>query len=227
MKKFTIILVAALMTVSSFSFAGGKKDGDKFAGTIKFKITTEGREVTPTEQAQLPSESVWYYRDNMMRNDNVMPMVSVFTIVNLDSKETILLLDQMGQKYKMNISGDDIKKLEEKNKDTTEAKPEYKLLDGTKTIAGYTCKKAEIISGDQKVEIYYTNDIKAEQKDFKDAPGYVMSYSVDIPNDELSLIYQVSEVLTKKPKKSLFVASSDFEEMPDAYKTQVKASMGL
>ena len=224
MKQFTSILSVVLILISSLSFAGGKDNG-KFQGTIKFKVTTEGREVTPTEQSQMPSESVYYFRDNMMRNDNVMPMVSVFTIINLDTKETTLMMDQMGTKMQMTISGEDMKKVEDSKKDSS--KTEYKLLDGTKTIAGYTCKKAQMVNGDHTMDIYYTEDIKAEQKDFKDAPGYVMYYEVKIPDDELVLIYQVSEVSTKKPKKSLFVASKDFEEMPDTYKTQIRASMGL
>lgn len=227
MKQITIILSAALMLISSLSFAGGGKDGDSFTGTIKFKITAEGREITPTEQSQMPSESITYYRDNLMRNDNVMPMVSVFTIMNTETKEMILLLDQMGQKMHLTISSEDMKKAEEKMKDSTETKPEYKLLEGTKTIAGYTCKKAEIVDGEDKMVIYYTEDIVVEQKEFKDAPGFVMSYTIDIPDDELYLTYQVTEVSTKKPKKSLFVIPNDYDEMPDAFKTQVRASMGL
>jgi len=225
MKQFTSILSAVLILISTFSYAGGKKDGDNFTGTIKFKISTEGREVTPTEQSQMPSESIYYYRDNMMRNDNIMPMVSIFTIVNLETKETTLMMDQMGTKMQMTISAEDMKKVSENKNDSI--KTEYKLLDGTKTISGYTCKKAEMINGENKMEVYYTEDIKAEQKEFKDAPGYVMYYSVEIPDDELVLVYQVTEVLTKKPKKNLFVVPNDFEEMPDAYKTQIRASMGL
>ena len=227
MKQLSIILSAILVLVSTFSFAGKDKDGDKFTGSIKYKITPEGREITPTEQSQLPAESIFYYRDNMMRNDNVMPMVSVFTIVNTETDEMILLLDQMGKKMHLTISSEDMKKVKANKKDTTESKPEYKLLEGTKTIAGYTCKKAEIIDGEDKMTIYYTEEIKAEQKEFKDAPGFVMNYTIEIPDDDLYLVYQVTEVSTKKPKKSLFTIPNDYEEMPEAFKTQVRTSMGL
>ncbi len=228
MKQFSSILLAIFILSSSLSFAGEKKDSENFTGTIKFKISAEGREITPTEQAQMPTETIFYYRDNMMRNDNVMPMASVFTITNLDTKETILLLDQMGNKMHMTISTEDMKKLEDKkNSDSTKTKTAYNLLDGTKTISGYVCKKAEAVNGDTKTIIYYTEDIKAEQKEFKDAPGFVMNYTVNIPDDDLYLTYQVTEVLTKKPKKPLFSIPNDYSEMPEAYTKQIRASMGL
>lgn len=228
MKQISRILLVIFIVNSFFSFAGGKKDNGKFTGTIKFKISAEGREITPTEQAQMPSETIFYYRDNMMRNDNVMPMASVFTITNMDSKETILLLDQMGQKMHMTISSEDMKKIEEKRKnDTTNVKTVYNLLEGTKTIAGYNCKKAEAVKGDKKTIIYYTADIKAEQKEFKEAPGFVMNYTVEVPDDDLYFVYQVTEVSSKKPKKTLFSIPNDFEEMPEAYTKQIRSSMGL
>jgi GLPGLI family protein len=229
MKQFSSILLAAFMLITSVSFAGGKKKGDnKFTGTIVFKISAEGREITPTEQAQMPTETIFYYRENMMRNDNVMPMASVFTITNIDTKETILLLDQMGQKMHMTISSEDMKKIEEKREnDTTNVKTIYNLLEGTKTIAGYNCKKAEAVKGEKKTTIYYTEDIKAEQKEFKDAPGFVMNYTIEIPDDELYLVYQVTTVTTKKPKKTLFSIPNDFSEMPEAYTKQIRSNMGL
>ena len=66
MKQFTIIL---LLLSSALSYAGGDKDGDSFSGTIKFKISAEGREVTPNEQAQMPSEQVYYFLGKMVRQD--------------------------------------------------------------------------------------------------------------------------------------------------------------
>lgn len=227
MKQISILLSATLLLISSFSFAGGKKGGDKFNGIVKYKISTEGREITPTEQAQMPSESVFYYFENLVRNDNVTPMGSMITITNTDTKEFTLLLDQMGQKYHFSVSAEDMKKVEEKAKDSIKTKPTFNLLEGSKTIAGYTCKKGEMLSKDTKIEFYYTEDIKAEQKEFKGAPGFVLSYSVNMPDDDLVLVYQATEIILKKAKKKDFAIPSDYEAMPDAYVTQIRSSMGL
>ncbi len=224
MKQFTIIL---LLLSSTLSFAGGDKDGDSFNGTVKFKVSAEGREITPTEQAGMPSEKVYYFLDKMVREDNISPMGSMNTIINSDTKEMILLLEQMGQKYHMTISGEDMKKAEEKMKDTAEVKPVYELLDGTKTIAGYACKKAKMTADETTLEFYYTEDIKAEQKEFKDAPGFVLYFEAPMPDDDLYIVYQATEVITKKPKKKAFSIPNDYEEMPDAFKTQVRSSLGL
>ena len=229
MKQISILITATLLLFSSFAIAGGDKDGEKFNGTVKYKITAEGREITPTEQAQMPTESISYYLGNLVRSDNITPMGSMNTIINTDTKEMILLLEQMGQKYSLTISSEDMKKAEAaaKSKDSTDAKPDYQLMTGSKTIAGYSCKKAEVLSGETKIVMYYTEEISAEQKEFKDAPGFVLYYEIDMPDDELYLIYQATEVIVKKPKKKIFSIPSDYEEMPDAFKTQVRASLGL
>ena len=227
MKHTTILFVAALMLISSLSFAGGEKDGESFSGTIKYKITAEGREVTSQEQVNLPTESTLYYRDNMLRMDQVMPMMSMSSIINMDTEETVLLFDQMGQKMHMSITAEEGKKAKEKMEINDTTKSEYIFLEGTKTIAGYTCKKAKIVDGENEVTVYYTEDIQVEQKEFKNAPGLIMSYVTEIPGDDLYLEIQVVEILTKKPKKSLFTIPNDYDEMPDAIKDQVRSSMGL
>jgi len=227
MKQTTFFLAISLMLISSFSFAGDKKDGESFSGTIKYKISAEGREVTSQEQVSIPTESILYYRDNMMRMDQVMPMMNMSSIINLDTEETIMLFDQMGQKMHMTISSEEAKKAKAIMEANDTIKSEYILLEGTKTIAGFTCKKAKLVNGENEVIVYYTEDIKVEQKEFKNAPGLIMSYTQEIPGDELYLEILVTEISTKSPKKSMFTIPNDYDEMPDAIKDQVRSSMGL
>lgn len=219
MKKLTIILSAVLVLVSSYAFSGGK-DGE-FNGTIKYKISAEGREITPTEQSQMPSEIVEYHLGNMVRKDIVSPMYTITTIINNDTKETIMLFDMMGQKTYVKKSGEEVKEAKAKMKDSVETKPEVKLLDATKTIAGYTCKKAEIIDGETTVTVFYSEDIKANSEDFEDIPGFPLHYTTNVPQDEeLTLVYEATEISNKKPKKKMFAIPSDYEEMSDEMKKQ-------
>jgi GLPGLI family protein len=219
MKKITIILSAVLVFMSTFAFSGGKDEG--FNGTIKYKVSAEGREITPTEQSQMPSEIVEYHLDNMIRKDIISPMYTITTIVNTDTKETIMLFDMMGQKMYIKKSSEEMKEAESKMKDSVETKADVKLLDATKTIAGYNCKKAQIVDGETVVEVYYTEDIEANSDDFKDIPGFPLHYTTNVPQDEeLSLVYEATEVIAKKPKKKMFAIPSDYEEMSDEMKKQ-------
>ncbi len=217
-----IKLLAATLLLVSLSFSAF---ADGFTGSIKYKISAEGRELTPQEQSQMATELNMHYRDNMMMQENVSPMASYYTIVNNTTLETTILFDMMGQKLYTTIDGAVMKAKKDSLKG--DKKPEIKLLDGTKTIAGYACKKAEVTSGegDKKVTItvYYTEDIKAENEQFEELPGYPLEYTIPIPGDELELVYRASEVSTKKPKKKLFKIPSDFEEMPE----QMRKQMGL
>ena len=214
MKKATFFLAIVLLILSSNSFAGGKKNKG-FNGTIKYKITVEGRELTPQEQAGMPTNVVEYYLGDLHRKDIVTPMYSMVTIVNEATKETTILIDYMGKKLYITKSGEEIKALKEKaKKDSTDTKPDVKLLDGTKTIAGYSCKKAKVSSGDNTIEVYYTNDLSIKSDDFEDLPGFPMQYTIDIPqDDELSMVYTASEVIKKKPSKKLFQIPRDYEKM--------------
>jgi GLPGLI family protein len=223
MKQITIILSAVLVLVSSYTFAGGKKDGG-FNGSIKYKVSTEGREVTPQEQSGMPTEIAEYYLGNMVRKDVVTPMYSMIVIVNTDTKETIMLMDlpMMGKKMYIKKTGEEVKAAEAKVKDSLDLKPEVKLLDATKTIAGYTCKKAELTQGENVATVFYTEDIKANNEDFEGVPGFPLYYTTNLPQDEeLILIYQATEISKKKPKKKMFAIPSDYEEMSPEMQKQM------
>jgi len=212
MKTTTLFLSLLFLVLTGTSYAGGKKT-DGFNGTIKYKITAEGREVTPQEQAGMPTDIVEYYLGNLHRKDIITPMYSMITIVNVSTKETTILMDYMGKKLYITKTGEEIKELKAK-KDSADKKPDVKLLDGTKTIAGYNCKKAKMTDGDNSVEVYYTNDLPIENEDFDGLPGFPMQYTMDIPqDDELSLVYTASEVIKKKPSKKLFQIPREYEKM--------------
>jgi len=216
MKQFSIILSAALILISSYTFAGGDKDGDSFTGTIKFKISAEGREITPTEQSQMPSEITEYHLGNMVRKDIVSPMYTISTITNNETKDVIMLFDlpMMGKKVYMKKSGKEIEDAKKEAKDSLDTESKVEILEGTKTIAGYTCSKAKLVNGDNSVTIYYTKDINAKSEEFEEIDGYPLYYVTSVPQDEeLELVYSATEVITKKPKKKMFSIPSDFTEM--------------
>ncbi|MBN2667761.1 MAG: hypothetical protein JXR60_00915 [Bacteroidales bacterium] len=219
MKQFTILLSAIFLLSSFQAFSGGKKGSEGFSGTIKYKVSYEGREITPTEQSQLPSEKIDYFLGSMMRMDIVTPMYSFLTIINNESLETTILFDMMGQKMYVKKSGEEVKAAKDSLKDE---KPNIKLIDETKTIAGYACKKAEIEKDGAITTVYYTEEIKANSEEYKDLPGFPLYISQKLPQDEeLVMVYQATEVSVKKPKKGIFEIPAGYEEMSDEMKKQI------
>ncbi len=221
MKKITFLFVAVLLTLSQIAVAGGKKDG--FNGTVKYKITVEGRELTPTEQSQYPTNLDLYYLGNMVRQDNISPMASYGSIVNMDTYDTKFLFDMMGQKLYTDIDGSKLKAIKDSLQENT--KNNVTILEGTKTIAGYTCKKAEIAYGEGeqqiKITVYYTEEIKAKHPEFEELSGFPLYYAKPLGEDGVEMVFQATEVSTKKPKKKIFKASSDYEEMTPEMKKQM------
>ncbi len=215
MKKITVLLLTLVLGLNLSVFAGGDKDG--FVGTIKYKVSAEGRELTAQELMGMPTEIIESFYGDLSRKEIVTPMSSTIIITDKAKKEMILLLDIQGQKMYVKKTMKD----EKEEADTTDAKSQPKLLSGTKTVAGYTCKKAKYSQEGLSVTVYYSEDIKVESDDFEGLSGYPLYYEMDVPNDdELSLVYKATEVIKKKPKKKLFKIPSDYEEMPEEMQKQ-------
>jgi GLPGLI family protein len=111
-----------------------------------------------------------------------MGMYSNIVIANRKKPdETVMLMNIMGNKYQLKID-DKAKKEAEKNM------PEIKYLSGTKTIAGYECKEAQMNFTDKKSKNTYTSDIyytdqlpfnnDAATSQFKGLKGFPLSYEV-------------------------------------------------
>ncbi len=196
----------AITLMSVFSFAALSQT--PFSGIIKYKISTEGRELSAQEKAQMPSEQTLYISGSLIKTENITAMGGVSTIVDTATGSTILLYDMMGQKIA--FKG-------EKN-DTTEEKllePEIKELDESKTILGYKCKKYEIKLENGTIEAFITNDIDVKDpmlSSMKGIKGFMMEFSQTSKEDEdLILNYIVTEINKGKVKKSIFKIPKGYE----------------
>ena len=213
MKKAIILLFVAVFAIQ---FANSQ---EKFQGVIKSKVTYEGRELSPQEKQQLPTQMNQFYRDEMIRSEQVTPMTTIVTIVNIETEESSTLIDLMGQKYAITMTKEDLDKAKE-GMDEEEDKYEVEIVDETKEIAGYTCKKAIIKSEDNEITVYYTDEIdlpKSEQTDrkmFEKLDGVPMEYSMVMPQlEDILMTVTVSEISDDKVKKSQFKVPSDFQKI--------------
>ncbi|MBN2779306.1 MAG: hypothetical protein JXR36_16870 [Bacteroidales bacterium] len=205
--KILLVLLAVSISVTGFS----QKKAKPFKGTITYGITYEGEELDAASQAQMPTGIVVSVLGNLVRNEQISAFYSMAQISDLEKGSAIVLIDAMGMKIAVEQSKEDI----EKNKAEAEIEdPEINFVDETKEIAGYTCKKAEVKSGDEIIEVFYTDEIAVpkgmnDNSGFKGIEGVLMEYSV--VQEGLIMIMTVKEIKKGKVNKGMFVIPDDYE----------------
>ncbi|PLX06745.1 MAG: hypothetical protein C0596_13635 [Marinilabiliales bacterium] len=199
--------MAVAISVTGYS----QKKAKPFKGVITYGITYEGEEMDATTQAQLPTEVVVSILGQKVRNEQISAFYSMASISNLEDGSAIVLIDAMGMKIAVNQTKEDIDaNIEEAGLED----PVINYLDETKEIAGYTCKKAEVTSGDEVIEVYYTEEINVPEgmndtNGFKGINGLLMEYSV--VQEGMIMIMTVKEVKKGKVNKGMFVIPDDYE----------------
>ena len=160
-------------------------------------------------EAMLPDEMTTIIKGDKSRLEQSMGMgMSSVTITDMKKGSGIVLMDMMGKKIAMEMTKDELEKMNKKK--ATEKKPEFKYTDETKEIAGYKCKKAIIVmEGAGELEVYYTEDLPSgANKQFEGLKGFPLEYK--IAQGPMKIKVSATSVKTEKVDKNLF-------EMPDGY----------
>ena len=214
---FTLLLFFIFST-NSFAEKKDKKDKEKssgFQGQITYTITYEGRELSSQEETQMPNKKINYYVGSKEIEKNISPMGYYIVINDRETNEFTVISEMMGQKmYGTWIN--------EKKNDSIKAANKENItinkLDGIITIAGYKCKKAEVIvkdkkNNEQKIIVYYTESLKPKYPDEElDLGGMVLKMELTMgdPDDDeaLTMVYKATEVKKGKVKKSEYAIPS-------------------
>ena len=205
--KLLFVVIAVAISVTGYS----QKKVKPFKGVITYGITFEGEELDAATQAQMPTEVVVSILGSKVRNEQISAFYTMASIANMEDGSTIILIDAMGMKIAVNQSKEEI------DANIAEAEledPVIKFLDETKEIAGYDCKKAEVTSGEDVIEVYYTDAISVPQgmndnNGFKGIEGVLMEYSV--VTDGMIMIMTAKEVKKGKVNKGMFLIPDDYE----------------
>jgi GLPGLI family protein len=156
-----------------------------------------------------------HFKDKITRSEMKMgSMMNIVTVSNENSGEILLLMSGMIGKNAILMTAEEIEELS-KDKPTMDVE----LLDETKTIEGFLCKKA-VLSDENGGEsiFWYTEEIEISKVGQtymnEEVPGFPMQY--DINNNGLKMTMTVSkfEKNLAKNTKSLFEM-----EIPEGYKT--------
>lgn len=207
-----LLLISFLALSYSYSFA------QDFEGIITFSISYES---LPDEMKEavsmLPKEQTFYIKNNKSKFVQNSSISSTVVISDSNTKTSTVLMDAMGQKFKMTIDTDDLSEIE--NVSTDEIKIEY--VNESKTIAGYTCKKAIVLMDgfDQEAVFYYTEEIAPLMLSGMEGlhlKGLPLEYIISM--DGMTMVMKASEVKKTTVPDSTFDIPEGYTEMPDYMK---------
>jgi len=202
-----ILFVTVLVSIN-----GMAQKSKSFVGYISYDIKTLG-EVEPAMAAQLPTENLVYFNGAKTRIEQKSAMGSTVIISNIETKEQIVLIDIMGQKYALKSS-----KEETENAQSQIPKGTVTMGTETKTIAGYNCKKADFTQDGKTSAIWITDEINLNnsnwQTQYKDVEGVMLEYNqITGQEGEINLLITAKEVKKEKVKDSMFTVPAGYQEM--------------
>lgn len=213
--KFLRLLILALIIPFAIQ-------AQTFEGKIVYSITYKD---LPAEMAEmssmLPSNQMIWIKGNKSRFEQTMSQGSTIVITDATAGSSIVLMDLMGTKYKLDIPKDEMEKLV-----TEEEMPEVKYVDGTREIAGYTCHKAEVemVGFDGVATFYYTEEIppvKVQGMEALQLKGMFMAY--EFSANGMTMNIEVTDIDKSSISDSKFQVPSGYKDMPD----EMKSMMGF
>ncbi|HBS86955.1 MAG: hypothetical protein A2W91_01945 [Bacteroidetes bacterium GWF2_38_335] len=183
-----------------------------FAGYIKYAISYEG-EMDAQTKAMSPTEMKQFISGSKTRIEILTAMANQYVVSDGGTKEVLIMIDAMGQKFAL-------KSTKEENEEQMAKMPktEVKLLDETKEIVGYKCKKAEVTSTDEEgkestLTVFYTTDLAVGDINwsgqFNGIKGVLMEYSQEA--NGVTTTFTASEVKKEKVKDTQFTVPADYK----------------
>ena len=185
-------------------------------GHVKYKIevSTENPDMEMVVGMMQGSTLDIYFKEKMTRAEMKMgSMMNITTISDEKSGEILMLMSGMIGKKAISTSTEELQGETEVEKPTYEVE----LVDETKEIAGYTCKKAILTDEDGNENIFwYTEEIEVSKKGQsylnENVPGYPMQYEIN--NNGFVMGMTVTEIKEELSKAELKLFNMD---IPDGY----------
>lgn len=179
MKKIILFSISAVAIIA-LSFTAGTP---AFEGKITYSVDFTDPNMPPEAKAMMAgSEYITYIKGMKARTEMNMGMQNTISIYDGEKKISVSLIDMMGNKYMIKNDGS--------KKDEKQSEMKVNVTSETKTIAGYTCKKAEVTmkdkeGNDQTSNIWFTEEIPnrmnvADKRysQFRDITGMPLEYEM-------------------------------------------------
>lgn len=133
-----------------------------------------------------------YIKGNRSRSEMVSALGTQATIIDGSKNSITILKDYGSQKYLINLTPANWKEMNQKYEDV-----QYTMVDSSRQILGYTCKKAVGKMADgTPVQVWYTSDIVVDNKSFnimgQNLPGLALQYEAAM--GAMHVIYTISKL---------------------------------
>lgn len=152
-----------LLSICLFSLIShAQKSGHPISsGKVIFDISYPDSPLNQESLASMPTESIMLFKDEMVKVEVSMMIGKTTVISDNKSGSGTMLMDMAGKKFAIAL---DKAEMEKQRKEM--GKPVVSHTKESKTIAGYTCKKAMVTfstkEGEKTTDIWYTDDLKAK-----------------------------------------------------------------
>ncbi len=220
MKKFTLTLVAALVTLVTFA--------QSFEGRMSAKIIALQVPAEMEGMKAMFNQDITSYIKGAKTKTEIKSAMGTQTII-FDSiaKEVTVLTDMMGQKYEITQKVENSSDANTTGFDINGAKIDK--LNESKKIAGYNCKKAIATIADEetkenvKVEFWYTEEVNAGPSNlpFK---GTMMEYVMNI--EGMVLQFTMTEISKEVVSPTLFNIPEGYQKMTPEQMQGMMPTMG-
>lgn len=216
MKK---LLFSLLILATAFSYA------QNFSGTIDFelKYSDLDEQMKPYE-SMLPKSMTLEMSDGMSKMTQPNGMGGETIVISNEAEgESLTLMNMMGNKIAIKAGKEQMEEVKK------EEETEIELIDETKEIAGYKCKKAIItdIEGNE-MTVFYTNEIPTTKsiQQMEGIDGFPLEYTIE---DKMFTATTVATSVVKgKVKKIKMSIPSDYEEKTiEELKAMMGGGMGM
>lgn len=227
--KRIVMLVALFVMAFTVSLSAQKP----FAGHIHYKMTVEGID-DPNVLAQMPEGVDVTVFGNKTKTVMNMQGVGIQNITDGDTKMTMTLIEVTGLgKYYVEVPADSIEKqLKNQQCDAT-------FTGETKEIAGYLCKRAEIVITDletdetEEMVAWVSDDFLSSEainfgSPYRCVKGYPLRTEIkrDYEDTQFTIIQEATEIKADKKVKAFdFMRPSDAKNLMDD--PEMKKMFGL
>lgn len=166
----------------------------------------------------MPSEMVMKFKKDWTRIEMGIGVGTSVTITNSKTKETMVLLDIMGQKKAGVMSDEEIKKAKEESANVEQMDVEY--TGETKEVAGYMCKEVviELDEDGNTMALWITEDLDlsgggpqlpAEIKE--SIKGFPLEYAIN--QGQFTMVMSAKEILKEKVSDDEFEVPAGYEKV--------------
>lgn len=214
MKNFSLLLLTLLLT--------GNLLAQGFEGVITYSITYDQlpAEMQGMEQ-MLPKSQKILVKGDKTRFEQTTQVSSTIVLSDIGTGTSTILIEAAGQKFKLSMSKEDVDKTIKQ-----QGTPEINYVDGTKEVAGYLCKKAEVTMDglDEKAIFYYTEEIPPiSMRGMENLQLKGMALEYKMSTNGMKMVMMVTDMQKQDISDEMFTVPDGYTEMTD----QMKQMMGL